>query len=154
MRYTQKKGASFPIEKPAYGGGSVGYDILSPNKYTLSPGSKKKIPIGLQLEIPEQFYIEIHSKSGIGCIKGLEVAASPTIIDPDYRGQIFVVMKNTNPCKFVIERGEAIAQMIMKRRYGIAFKKVRKLRKSLRGRGGFGSSGAEGGRSLSCCLQS
>lgn len=111
---------------------------------TLNPGERKLIPTGLFIELPEDCEAQIRPRSGLAFKHGVTVLNSPGTIDPDYRGEIKVLLVNLSDEPFVIEHGERIAQMVIARFVQVQLQEVEnieQLSSTERGAGGFGHSG-------------
>lgn len=111
---------------------------------TLNPGERKLIPTGLFIELPEDCEAQIRPRSGLAFKHGITVLNSPGTIDPDYRGEIKVLLVNLSNEPFVIEHGERIAQMVVARFVQVQLHEVddvEQLSSTERGAGGFGHSG-------------
>lgn len=111
---------------------------------TLNPGERKLIPTGLYIELPEDCEAQIRPRSGLAFKHGITVLNSPGTIDPDYRGEIKVLLVNLSDEPFVIEHGERIAQMVVARFVQVqlqAVESIDQLSSTERGAGGFGHSG-------------
>ncbi len=108
----------------------------------IAPGDRLKISTGIAIEItcPEIAGF-VYSRSGLGAKDGLVVAQGVGVIDPDYRGQIFVFLLNTSRETKRIERGQRIAQLIFQAYYPAVFSPVKELSSTKRGSGGFGHTG-------------
>jgi dUTP pyrophosphatase len=113
-----------------------------PMSISLWPGQRKAIPTGLSVAIPEGYELQIRSRSGLSLNHGIVVANSPGTIDPGYRGEIKVILQNTDDHKpFTIEPGARIAQAVLVPVLQAIFEPVNSLERSVRGENGFGSSG-------------
>lgn len=110
----------------------------------LNPGERKLVPTGLYLELPEDCEAQIRPRSGLAFKHGITVLNSPGTIDPDYRGEVKVLLINLSDQPFEIQHGERIAQMVISRFQQIAWQEVEsveELSNTERGAGGFGHSG-------------
>lgn len=110
----------------------------------LNPGERKLVPTGLYLELPEDCEAQIRPRSGLAFKHGITVLNSPGTIDPDYRGEVKVLLINLSDQPFEIQHGERIAQMVVSRFQQIAWQEVEsveELSNTERGAGGFGHSG-------------
>lgn len=124
--------------------GDAGYDLYAFNQYIIKPGETIKVATGIILEIPEGYYMEIVPRSGISYKTMLRIANSPGIIDSGYRGEVMVLMNNisTDPFNiYTINRGDKIAQMILRKLESYDLQEVEVLSESERSDRGFGSSG-------------
>ena len=107
----------------------------------LDSGETTLVPTGLACEVPEGFALLVLPRSGMARI-GLVIPNSPGLIDPDYRGEIMVTLKNTNRWPVLIRPGDRIAQGLLVPTVRIAWKVVQALSPTARGAGGFGSTGS------------
>lgn len=123
--------------------GAIAFDLHAAVKetITLEPGEFKVIPAGFMMEIPRGFVAEITPRSGLAAKHGISVVNSPGLIDPDYRGEIGIVLINLGKEDFVIKRNERIAQMIIRKVERAELVEEKELSKTTRGEGGFGSTG-------------
>ena len=117
--------------------GSVGYDLFTPINFTIQPQEQRTIFIDLAVTLPEGYYAQLMSKSGLTVLYELEVKAG--VIDPDYTGNIGVVLKNNSrkPIERVI--GEPIAQLLFIRVVTPIFVQVPSVTQTQRGKDGFGA---------------
>ena len=132
------------IKLPTYKtSGSSGMDLVAyiKNKITINPGKTAMIPTGIAVAIPKNYEIQIRPRSGLAAKKGISVLNTPGTIDADYRGEIKIILINLSKKLFVIKSGDRIAQMILSPIAKGKFKEVQKLPRTIRGKGGFGSTG-------------
>ena len=132
------------IKLPKYKtSGSSGMDIVANirSKIIIKPGKTVIIPTGIAVAIPKNYEIQIRPRSGLAAKNGISVLNTPGTIDSDYRGEIKIILINLGKKIFVVESGDRIAQIILCPIVKGKFKEVRILPKSLRGKGGFGSTG-------------
>ena len=99
------------------------------------------VPTGLRVEIPEGYEVQIRPRSGLALKFGVTVLNAPGTIDSDYRGELGVVLVNFGAKPFVVQHGDRIAQMIVAPVAQARFDLVERLGETLRGEGGFGSTG-------------
>lgn len=119
----------------------AGADLFGLEDFTLEPGERRTIRTGISLEIPEGYYGRIAPRSGLASKHGLDVLAG--VVDSGYRGEIKVVLLNTdkdNP--FQARKGDRIAQLIIERHFNLPLVPSEGLSESERGSGGFGSTGS------------
>lgn len=107
------------------------------------PRERRIVPSGLRMEVPKGFEIQIRSRSGIALSRGLAVANSPGTIDSDYRGEVGILLVNLDSSPQTVSHGERIAQMVVARVEEACFELSGHLNPTRRGRGGFGSTGAD-----------
>ncbi len=139
VKYISEKGF-----KPEYKSvGASGADIKATLKHdvTLKPGEIVTIPTGLYLDIPAGYEAQVRPRSGLAAKYGVTIVNAPGTIDSDYRGEIRVVMINLGNKDFVIKNGDRIAQLVFAPVTRAIFNKVEKISESIRGEGGFGSTG-------------
>lgn len=133
-----------PHELPEYQtAGSAGMDIRAwlPQQVTLQPMERRLIPTGLFIALPEAYEAQIRPRSGLAIKRGLSLVNTPGTIDSDYRGEIMVPMINLSREPQIITDGERIAQMVIARYEHASWDLVEGLEETVRGAGGFGSSG-------------
>jgi len=126
-------------QTPSSAGMDLRASIESP--VTVQPMERVIIPTGLYIELPHGYEAQVRPRSGLALKHGITVLNSPGTIDPDYRGEIRVILINLSAEPFTIADGERIAQMIIAQYEHIAWKPVRELAGSERGAGGFGHTG-------------
>ncbi len=118
----------------------AGMDLHSVAAVTLAPGEAKLIPTGLAIELPPGYEAQIRPRSGLALKHSITLPNSPATIDPGYRGEIRVILLNLGSEPFDVKPGERIAQMIIARYEAVEWEES-ELGQSVRGAGGFGSSG-------------
>ena len=116
--------------------GSIGYDLQSVVNTSIPPQSRKAISLGFSIAIPPGLYGHIAPRSGLALNRGIDVTAG--VIDPDYRGEVKVVLVNSSQKKFDIKEGDKIAQLIFETAATPAFKLLSQLNSTVRNEGGFG----------------
>ena len=132
------------IKLPSYKtSGSSGMDLVAfiKNKITINPGNRAMIPTGISLVIPKNYEIQIRPRSGLASKKGISVLNTPGTIDSDYRGEIKIILINLSKKPFIIKSGDRVAQMILCPVVKGKLKVVKNLPNTVRGKGGFGSTG-------------
>ena len=108
---------------------------------TVKAGERHLVPTGLSIALPEAYEAQIRPRSGLAWKNGVTVLNTPGTIDSDYRGEIGVILLNTSKEDFVITPGMRIAQMVITRYETVAWQPVEQLDETVRGSGGFGSTG-------------
>ena len=129
---------------PAYGSAfAAGADLYAAEDeaVTIAAGETKLVHTGLAMEIPEGLVGLIYARSGLASKKGLAPANKVGVIDSDYRGEIMVALHNHSGETRTIESGERIAQIVFAPYYAAEFCVVDELGDTVRGAGGFGSTG-------------
>jgi len=123
--------------------GAVGFDIFAhlDEPIKLSPGKRCVVPAGFVIEIPGGYEAQIRPRSGWALKHGLTMLNSPGTIDPDYRGEVKVILANLGENDIIISNGERIAQMVLAAVPKVKFELVDSLSDSSRGENGFGSTG-------------
>ena len=109
----------------------------------LKPLDRKLIPTGLHIALPEGYEAQIRPRSGLAIKKGITVMNTPGTIDPDYRGDIGVVLVNISNNYYIVQPGERIAQMVINKFEQAEFEVVEELDETERGEGGFGHTGTK-----------
>jgi dUTP pyrophosphatase len=123
--------------------GDAGLDLAACERVELAPGERAVVPTGIAVAIPEGFAGFVQPRSGLAARHGIAVVNSPGLIDAGYRGEIRVVLLNTDPERaFVAEAGDRIAQLVVLPIPELDLVEVDELPPSERGVRGFGSSRA------------
>lgn len=131
---------------PTYGTEfSAGADLYAcmKNAITIEPNHTEFIKTGLALEVPVGYAGLIYARSGLACKKGLAPANKVGVIDADYRGEIMVALHNHSEVAVDVEPGERIAQLVITPFLTAVFNEVDELSDTVRGEGGFGSTGTK-----------
>ena len=123
--------------------GSAGADLRAfiGQSIWLFPLERKLISTGLKIELPVGYEAQIRPRSGLALKHGISVLNSPGTIDSDYRGDIGIILINFSNEKFKINNGDRIAQMVLMPVLKFEFEETKDLPDTLRGSGGFGSTG-------------
>lgn len=122
--------------------GDAGLDLACCERVELAPGERAVVPTGIAVALPEGYAGYVQPRSGLAVRHGIAIVNSPGLIDAGYRGEVKVVLLNTDPERtFVAEPGERIAQLVVLAVPPVAVVEVDELPASARGDGGFGSSG-------------
>jgi dUTP pyrophosphatase len=121
---------------------AAGYDVRTCEaSVTLAPGEIRLVSTGLVMELPEGVECQVRPRSGLAAKHGITLPNSPGTIDPDYRGELRVIMQNTGPESVTLNRGERIAQLVFARFDAPDIVLADSLSATERGEGGFGSTG-------------
>ena len=131
-------GGTVPSRQTA---GAVGYDLCAAEPVRIRPGEQHIIPTGVRIAIPEGFEGQVRSRSGLAANNQVYVLNSPGTIDPDYRGEIKVILRNAGRVVFVVKRHDRIAQLVISPVATPELVQVDDLDKTARGSGGLGSTG-------------
>ena len=132
------------VKLPTYKtSGSSGMDLMAhiKNKKTINPGKTLIIPTGIAVKIPKDYEIQIRPRSGLAAKKGISILNTPGTVDSDYRGEIKIILINFSKKSFIVKSGDRIAQMILCPVAKGKIKEVKNLPRTVRGKGGFGSTG-------------
>ena len=132
------------VEIPAYKTtGASGMDLMAfiEKPINLLPNSSCLVPTGISVAFPDEFEIQIRPRSGLAAKKNISILNTPGTIDSDYRGEIKVILFNHGKSEFIINNKDRIAQIILAPVYKIEIEEVEILPETLRGKGGFGSTG-------------
>ena len=122
--------------------GDAGADLLARHDVVLAPGARALVPTGLALAIPHGYVGLVHPRSGLAAKHGVTVLNAPGTIDAGYRGEVAVLLLNTDQHTAVtIARGDRIAQLVLQRVAQAQFVQTSDLESTSRGEGGFGSTG-------------
>lgn len=107
----------------------------------IKPLDRKLIPTGLHIALPEGYEAQIRPRSGLVIKNGITIINTPGTIDPDYTGDVGVILVNISNEDFVVQPGDRIAQMVINKFEQAEFEVVEKLDETERGEGGFGHTG-------------
>tara|TARA_B100001248_G_scaffold258140_1_gene241791 strand:- start:783 stop:1220 length:438 start_codon:yes stop_codon:yes gene_type:complete len=132
------------IKLPEYKtSGASGLDLMAFIKepIEIKPKTSSLIPTGLSVAFSENYEIQIRPRSGLAAKKNITVLNTPGTIDSDYRGEIKVIIYNHGDENFLVNNGDRIAQMILAPVVKMELEEVNNLPESIRGKGGFGSTG-------------
>jgi len=132
------------VEIPVYKTkGASGMDLMAFIKepIKLPPKSSCLVPTGLSVAFSEEYEIQIRPRSGLAAKKEISVLNTPGTIDSDYRGEIKIILFNHGSNEFIINNKDRVAQMILSPVHKMELEEVENLQNTLRGKGGFGSTG-------------
>ena len=123
--------------------GSSGMDLmaLTDKSITILPKKSYLVPTGISVAIPKNYEIQIRPRSGLAAKNNISVLNTPGTIDSDYRGEIKIILFNHGSDEFLINNGDRIAQIVLMPIHKIDFEEVDNLPDTVRGEGGFGSTG-------------
>ena len=123
--------------------GSSGMDLMAflENSIKISPNTLKLIPTGLSIAIPEDLEIQIRPRSGLAAKSNIGVLNTPGTIDSDYRGELKIILFNHGNKDFIVNNSDRVAQMVLMPIFKMELEEVDQLPESIRGSGGFGSTG-------------
>ena len=123
--------------------GSSGMDLMAfvDNSIKIAPNTLELIPTGLSIAIPEDLEIQIRPRSGLAAKSSISVLNTPGTIDSDYRGEIKIILFNHGNKDFIVNNNDRIAQMVLTPVIKMELEEVDQLPKTIRGSGGFGSTG-------------
>lgn len=121
----------------------AGYDVSSIEDTVIQPGERKLVGTGLSIAFHPDYVCEVVSRSGLAIKHGVAVLNAPGIVDAGYRGELKVILINTGNEPFTVHIGDRIAQLLFKKIEKPVFKEASELPISMRGEGGFGSTGVE-----------
>jgi dUTP pyrophosphatase len=125
--------------------GAAGLDLkyIGKEPIVIPSGENKLVPTGLQMEIPDGFYLAIHPRSGLAAKHNITLGNAVGVVDSDYRGEIQAIIYNAGKDDFIINEGDRIAQAVLMKHEKVKFDFVNELNETERGEGGFGSTGAK-----------
>jgi dUTP pyrophosphatase len=137
-------GADLPL--PAYQSAhAAGLDLIAAvpagAPVIIAPGGRAAIPTGLAIALPPGIEGQIRPRSGLALRHGITVLNSPGTLDPDYRGEVHVILANFGQEPFPVARGARIAQLVVSATVQATLREVSTLDETTRGVGGFGSTG-------------
>ena len=125
--------------------GDAGADLLTTVDLTLAPGERAMVPTGVAIALPVGYVALVHPRSGLAARHGLSIVNAPGTVDAGYRGEIKVMLINHDPAEPIeLRRGDRIAQLVVQRFERARFVEVGELPDSVRGDGGYGSTGGFG----------
>ena len=137
------------LELPQYETeGAAGADIraslpeeIRKSGMVISPGKRELVPTGISMEIPKGYEVQVRPRSGLSLKTSLLVVNSPGTIDSDYRGEVKIILGNFGEETHFVKHGERIAQIVLAPVTQAKFETVETLDETVRGEGGFGSTG-------------
>jgi dUTP pyrophosphatase len=131
------------IEPPQYAHpGDAGADLRSTVDVDLAPGERAVVPTGIAMALPLGYAAFVQPRSGLAARSGLSIVNAPGTIDAGYRGEIKVCLVNLDPVAPIrLRRGDRIAQLVIQAVEQASFRVVEDLPDSVRGAGGYGSTG-------------
>jgi dUTP pyrophosphatase len=133
--------ASVPLPSYAHPG-DAGADLTTTVDVELKPGERAMVPTGISIALPDGFVALVHPRSGLAAKFGVSIVNAPGTVDAGYRGEIKVMLINLDPAEpVVLRRGDRIAQLVIQRFEHASFVEVDTLPESVRGEGGYGSTG-------------
>ena len=123
--------------------GSSGMDLMAfvKESFIIKPNNSELIPTGISIAIPKETEIQIRPRSGLAAKSRISVLNTPGTIDSDYRGELKVILFNNGVSDFIVNNGDRIAQMVLMPVLKASFEEVDELPDTIRGSGGFGSTG-------------
>lgn len=110
---------------------------------TLGPLERALVPTGLFIELLEGYEMQVRPRSGLAAKHGLSLVNAPGTIDPDYRGEIKVILVNLSNTPYELKPGERVAQLVVSQFTRVEWEPVEELGETERGTGGFGSTGVK-----------
>lgn len=134
--------AKIPTYGSEYAAGADLYACLD-GDITIKPGETVLVHTGIAMEIPEGYAGLIYARSGLASKKGLAPANKVGVVDADYRGEIMVALHNHSLNDAVVSDGERVAQLVIAPFLGVQFNETEQLNETVRGSGGFGSTGTK-----------
>ena len=123
--------------------GSSGMDLMAfvNNPIKILPNTLELVPTGLFIAIPEDLEIQIRPRSGLAAKSSISILNTPGTIDSDYRGELKIILFNHGNKNFIVNNGDRVAQMVLTPIIKMELEEVDQLPKTIRGSGGFGSTG-------------
>ncbi|MDQ8755049.1 dUTP diphosphatase [Sphingosinicella sp. LHD-64] len=133
-------GEGLPL--PAYATDhAAGLDVVAAESLTLAAGARHAVATGFAIAIPEGYEVQVRPRSGLALKHGITCLNTPGTIDADYRGEVKIILANLGSEPFEIVRGERIAQLVPAAVTKATFAEMETLSDTIRGAGGFGSTG-------------
>jgi dUTP pyrophosphatase len=122
--------------------GDAGADLTTTVDVRLEPGERAMVPTGISLALPEGYVALVHPRSGLAARFGVSIVNAPGTVDAGYRGEVKVLLINLDPSSPVaLRRGDRVAQLVIQQVEHARFVEVDRLPESVRGDGGYGSTG-------------
>lgn len=138
LRLAHGEGLALPAYETEH---AAGMDLRAAEDALLPPGGRAMVATGFAIALPKGFEAQVRPRSGLAARHGVTLLNSPGTIDADYRGEIKVILINHGSDTFAIRRGDRIAQMVIAPVTRARLKEERELSGTVRGAGGFGSTG-------------
>ena len=133
-------GRGLPL--PAYAtDGAAGMDVVAAEDLVLAPGARHAVATGFAMAIPAGYEVQVRPRSGLALKHGITCLNTPGTIDCDYRGEVKVILANLGDQPFTVARGDRIAQLVPAPVQRAELEEVGSLDETVRGSGGFGSTG-------------
>ena len=132
------------VKLPSYKtDGSSGMDLMAfiDKPISILPQKSELIPTGLSIAIPDNTEVQIRPRSGLAVKNNISVLNTPGTVDSDYRGELKVILYNHGNKEFIVNNEDRIAQMVLTPIIKANFEEVENLPETIRGKGGFGSTG-------------
>ena len=132
------------VQLPSYKtSGASGMDLMAyiEKPINLRPGKACLVPTGLSVAFPEEYEIQIRPRSGLAAKNNISILNTPGTIDSDYRGEIKIILFNHSNENFIIKNNDRVAQMVLTPIIKMELEETNELPKSIRDKGGFGSTG-------------
>jgi len=132
------------VQLPSYKtDGASGMDLMACIKkpINLEPGKSCLVPTGLSVAFPKEYEIQIRPRSGLAAKSNIGVLNTPGTIDSDYRGELKIILFNHSSENFTINNNDRIAQMVLAPIIKMELEETNELPETIRGEGGFGSTG-------------
>ena len=132
------------VQLPSYKTkGASGMDLMAfvKKSINLEPGKSCLVPTGLSVAFPEGYEIQIRPRSGLAAKNNISVLNTPGTIDSDYRGELKIILFNHGSENFIINNNDRVAQMVLTPIIKMELEETNELPETIRGKGGFGSTG-------------
>ena len=132
------------VKLPSYKtSGASGMDLMAwlEKPINLEPGKSCLVPTGLSVAFPKEYEIQIRPRSGLAAKNNISILNTPGTIDSDYRGEVKIILFNHGNENFIINKNDRIAQMVLTPIIKMELEETSELPDSIRGEGGFGSTG-------------
>ena len=137
VKVVNKKGVPLPVYSTS---GAAGMDVYAAYDYIILPSEVEVIMTGLHVELPKGYELQVRSRSGWAAKYNVCVANGIGTIDEVYRGEIGVILANHGSDKFIIKKGDRVAQLVLSKVEHVEWVQVGCLNDTVRGSGGFGST--------------
>jgi dUTP pyrophosphatase len=144
VRITRTDSASPSLPLPVYATSeSAGMDLCAAleTEITIEPGQSMLVPTGFRIELPAGYEAQVRPRSGLALKHSIGIMNAPGTIDPDYRGEVKVILTNFGREPFAVRSGDRIAQLVVAPFVRVSWEEADELSDTHRGQGGFGHTG-------------
>jgi len=144
MKVRRLHPGAHPLRRGSSQAAAADVAYVGDERLTIHPGQVVKVPTGWAFQVPDNVALQVLPRSGLSTKRKLRPANTPGLLDPDYRGELFVALENFGNDTQVIDSGEYVAQLMFTPFYKPLFQIENKLEETERGEKGFGSTDEKG----------